>query len=248
MADHLGITFCMNPTMSAPDGSLNNRYCVNSNSHEIRRILTPFGLTDPDRLLGVMYQTGAIIAGGAATNYIYNQLHPGDERPVHPESDIDFWIEDPMPADRHSRRVYYTFIMDRWRDFLESHGYSPETCEDYESAAASFQAECGAIMQVHYFRRNAPTHNRIQIIFYSGPEPAELVRNFDLTVSRSMIYVSGVNHLWIGHTFAEDDLIARRISVNRHPPTYRTCQRLQRYIERYGFHSMLSDDLSSVSN
>lgn len=230
------------PLLATPPEPLDNRFCHNSLSEEVRSILTPFGLTDVSGLLNVMYRTGAVIAGGAATNYIYNQLHPAHARPIHPDSDLDFWIADPTPPNSHSRRVYRTLIMNLWEQFLTAAGYvsyCPESQEEYEESDTernTFQVECGATLTVHYYgRESAAVYNRIQVIFYSGPaSAAELVRNFDLSVSRCMIYVSGVNHLWVGHTFAEEDLRAERITL-RLPPTARTFQRIQRYVERYGF-------------
>jgi hypothetical protein len=189
-----------------------------------------------------MYRTGAIIAGGAATNYIYNQLHPANTRRIHPDSDLDFWIADPTPPNSHSRRVYRTLIMNLWEQFLIPAGYTsycPETQEEYEESDTernTFQVECGATLTVHYYGcESRLVYNRIQVIFYSGPASAEeMVRNFDLSVSRCMIYVSDINHLWVGRTFAEEDLRTGCITL-RLPPTTRTVQRIQRYVERYGF-------------
>lgn len=230
-------------------------YEFHEDSHDIRNIVAPFGLTDLPALLSHMYETGAILAGGAAMNLCYTQIHPDHTQPIHPDSDLDFWVADPTPCPSHARRVYYGLLCDRWDTFLRAAGYesycplrtpnpdasggeSPYTDDD---EGGGFLADSGIRLRVRYYRRTDPTattHNRIQLIFYDVAPTDEfpattLVSQFDLPVCRCFLFTSAVNRRWFARTFAVQSLRDEVIATLSPNVSARTEARVQRYLARY---------------
>jgi hypothetical protein len=234
------------------------QYEFDEDSHEIRDIVAPFGLTDLPVLLRHMYETGAILAGGAAMNLCYTQIHPTHTQPIHPDSDLDFWVADPTPCPSHARRVYYGILCDRWDTFLRIAGYEsycpsrtpnsdasgdPPYTDDDEGGG--FLSDSGIRLRVRYYRRMDPaatTHNRIQLIFYDAAPADEfpattLVRQFDLSICRCMVFTSAVNRRWFARTYAYQSLQDEVIATVGSTVSARTEARVQRYLARYPYFS-----------
>jgi len=226
-------------------------YEFHEDSHDIRQIVTPFGLNELPALLRQMYDTGAILAGGAAANLIYNIIHPEATHLLDPESDLDFWVADPTPTPSHARRVYYTLVSASWDRFLEEAGYesycpirstdpSGNTYTD-DDEGGGFLSDSGIRLRVRYYQRTDPlqiANRRIQLIFYDADpidtDPAAtLVRQFDLSICRCLLFTSAVNRRWITRTYAAQDFWDRRIVVSNPTPSVRTQTRLLRYLSRY---------------
>jgi hypothetical protein len=221
----------------------------------ITRILSPFGL-DTEATHQLMHRTGAILAGGAVMNLFYNQSDETDHLdeppppavPIHPDSDLDFWVSDPTPDRSHARRVYYDLICRQWDSFLEDAGYEsycPLGNGDYDETPGSdrsvFQTDCCTNIRIRYYQRpTATTHKRIQLIFYDSsptdPQPAStLVRHFDLTICQAMLYASRTNDIWIAtaeYATHIDSRIIRRRNPEE-PPSERTQARIAKYLSRY---------------
>jgi hypothetical protein len=221
----------------------------------IVNLFSLFGLS-AETLHPLMHRTGAILAGGAMMNMRYNLEHEEDDppftpTPLHPDSDLDFWIADPTPLDSHPRRVYYNLICELWDAYLHTaagyESYCPETPGDYEEVdgdRSNFLTECRTRLRIRYYQRpNVTAHRRIQLIFYDTHEfpvpariaPWHLVEHFDLTICQIMLYASVTNQLWIGHVSRIDDVenhILRRRNPED-PPTQRTQARIERYLSRY---------------
>lgn len=221
----------------------------------IVRILSPFGL-DTEPTFQLMHRTGAILAGGAVMNLFYNHSEetehlddpPPPTVPIHPDSDLDFWVSDPTPVRSHARRVYYDLICREWDAYLTTVGYEsycPFGNGDYDETPDSdqsvFHADAGMRIRVRYYQRpTAATHKRIQLIFYDSsptdPIPAHtLVRHFDLTICQTMLFASRTNNLWIATaeyaTHIDNRIIRRRNPAE--PLTERTQARIAKYLSRY---------------
>lgn len=241
-------------TPSAPRP--HTEFTFHEDSHDIRQIVAPFGLYDQAALLRQMYNTGAILAGGAATNLCYNQFHPEHTTPIHADSDLDFWVADPTPSPSHARRVYYTLISDSWDHFLQAAGYEwycpvrstgpgpdPSGNSTYtdDDENGGFLADSGVRLRVRYYQRTDPTqttHRRIQLIFYDA-DPADtdpattLVSRFDLSICRCMIFTTAVNRQWIARAYATRSFREHVLATLRPTLSARTEARVQRYLERY---------------
>jgi hypothetical protein len=219
-------------------------YEFHEDSHDIRRVVNPFGLTDLPALLRQMYDTGAILAGGVAMNLCYAQIHPERGTVVHADSDLDFWVADPTPSPSHARRVYYRLICDRWDRFLlEAAGYEPyypSRTESYteDDEDGGFLSDSGIRLRVRHYRRPDPSHSHIQLIFYDATltdqfPATTLVSRFDLSICRCLVFASAVNRRWIARTFAYRSLQEEVIATLGDSLTPRTEERVMRYLARY---------------
>lgn len=225
-------------------------YEFHEDSHDIRNIVAPFGLTNLPGLLRQMYDTGAILAGGAAMNLCYAQIRPDRATSIHADSDLDFWVADPTPSPSHARRVYYGLISDSWDRFLlDAAGYEsycpvstdpsggdPSYTDNDEDGG--FLSDSGIRLRVRHYRRPDPSHSRIQLIFYDATPtdqfPATtLVSRFDLSICRCLVFASAVNHRWFARTFAYRSLQDEVIATLGDTVTPRTEERALRYLARY---------------
>ena len=210
------------------------------NMERFNEQIAAFGISNG--FVSLLYKTGAVLAGGAITNYVYNTIHPDKKIPMHPDSDIDIWVYDPMMNmtidASHAQRAYKHWILSEFNKFFLEAGMvvssgpvnSPDT---YSDLLKEFNTQGGTKIKCNWWI-NKTTGKRIQLMFMNKP-PSEAVLLFDLTVCRCFMHSSESGSLyWKCSNDAKRDISANQLTIPK-IMTKNTNSRIEKYVERYGF-------------
>ena len=206
--------------------------------------LAPFSLTSKT-LSGLLYDTSAVIAGGAVVHYLYNSTNTAaaaDAKPMADEADLDFWIYDPtmtMDTDAyHTSRAFRSLVEKRFEQALPD--YKPTTCPtpthsiSYATLSDAFTAQGGTSLSIRWWR-HATTGRMINLIYMSKP-PAKAVSLFDLPICRAMMFGLHTGDLmgdWSAVTI--QDIRERRLTLPTGSVEKKTLEiRIAKYCARYG--------------
>jgi hypothetical protein len=212
----------------------------------VKNALEQFGITSTNNFSKVMYKTGAVIAGGFLTQIVKDILtNTTNPAPIHSDSDLDIWIalpnmtfkdagSDTDSSISHCFRAYTECILDIWERFLCEQGYTTHTQSITEYTNLGFRGHSNIYLIVYSFY-NTSLKRKIQIIFGGAPTK-EIVRQFDLNCTRHMLYFGYVppGSMYLESTKeAHEAIIAKKFKVYRMEDN--TLERINKYIERYGF-------------
>jgi hypothetical protein len=222
--------------MSSSDAMLNGYNYVDK--VRFQKQIADFGL--PTNFARILFNTGAVLAGGAVTNYVYNTLHPTKKIPMNPDSDIDIWVYDPIMNMKegvdHVHRAYRGLILKEYDTLFREIGMIPSgpknnSCELYDNLLADFKAQGDTRLHCRWWE-HPKTGKRIQLMFMNKP-PAEAILLFDLTVCRCLMFVStAYNFVWDCSIAAKRDILASQLTVPK-IKTKNTEERIKKYAERY---------------
>jgi len=202
--------------------------------------LAPFSLTSKS-LSALLYDTSAVIAGGAVVHYLYNSTNTIAE-PMADGADLDFWIYDPIMAmdttgvqdAYHVSRAFRSLVEKRFEQAFPD--YKPTTCPtpthniSYATLSDAFTAQGGTSLSIRWWR-HATTGRMINLIYMSKP-PAKAVPLFDLPICRAMIFgLSAGDLMGEWPTVAIQDIRERRLTLPTSVDKLET--RIAKYCSRY---------------
>jgi len=208
--------------------------------------LQSFGIK-PEGLNKFLYKTGAVLAGGAVTHYLWNKHSHASVRQPPENSDLDFWVYSPTLAavgeecsdSFHMRRAYHNLVQEQLQmyfpEFEELPWHLPhEQMLAYIDMVERFRVQGHALISVKWYK-NKTTGRTINLIFISQPV-AKAVANFDLPLCRALIMgTAGTHMLCTAQCQAIADIKDRRLTVLPiSPEPLRLQERIKKYINRYG--------------
>ena len=203
--------------------------------------LAPFSLTSKT-LSSLLYDTSAVIAGGAVVHYLYNSTNTAAAKPMADEADLDFWIYDPtmtMDMDAyHTSRAFRSLVEKRFEQAFPD--YKPTTCPtpthniSYATLSDAFTAQGGTSLSIRWWRHTT-TGRMINLIYMSKP-PAKAIPLFDLPICRAMMFGLHTGDLmgdW--PAVAIQDIREQRLTLPTGSVEKKTLEtRIAKYCARYG--------------
>lgn len=220
--------------------------------YKLYEILKIFNITQIHTFETLMYNTGAILAGGTITHLLNNHLHSTDI-PFPADSDLDIWISVPEMSfntsveseskaiSLHTERAYYKCIKSVWEGYFKSCGYTalmtPVT-GDTEYSNIGFVGHSNICLRTVSFI-DTKTERKIQLIFHRA-FPKYTIGMFDLNINRVFAYfgkpMDGESRFDVEfNKKAMTDIISKRITINK-AGKY-TKSRLEKYMKRYDYTS-----------
>jgi hypothetical protein len=144
-----------------------------------------------DDLRDLMFETSAVLFGGAVTQYLNNTLNPDELVGAPDGSDLDFLVFSPrVSKGGHQRRAFQNMVIRRFEQTLKPLGFNYSLRafsgdESYSAARHQFETQAGIVIQVHWFIHQ--DGKRYMNLVFTDTDVVTVYQKTDIPIGQAII-------------------------------------------------------------